>query len=168
MSNLYEKDGLRDYILVSGGTAVDSFDVLLFQDDDELTYLYGPTPDTAYRDAFRALKSETASASHARTAHSHFKKGRYREEILAARLAVEMGSGGSGKNVKERLSNAPQEVQDARTKLVGIRNVAVHEGGTRVEQSDARNALNAMTTVLDYLASTAEQRARKRAAGTGD
>lgn len=154
MSNLYEKDGPRDYILVSGGTAVDSFDVLLFRDDDELTYLHGPTPDTAYRDAFRALESETASASHARTAHSHYRKGHYREAILAARLAVEMGSGGSGKNVKERLSNAPQEVQDAGGALFDIRNVAVHEGGTRVEQSDAKGALVAMATVLEYLAST--------------
>lgn len=91
MPNLYEKDGYHDYVLVSGGTTVDSYDVLLFEDDDQLTYLLGPTPDTAYRDAFRVLEEESATAIHARTARTHFEGGRYREAVLAARLSVEMG-----------------------------------------------------------------------------
>jgi hypothetical protein len=42
MPNLYEKDGYHDYVMVSGGTAVDSYDVLLFECDAQLTYLLGP------------------------------------------------------------------------------------------------------------------------------
>lgn len=72
MPNLYEKDGYDDYVLVSGGTAVDSYDVLLFEGDAQLTYLLGPTPDTAYRDAFRVLKEESAAAAHSPTAVTHF------------------------------------------------------------------------------------------------
>lgn len=151
MPNLYEKDGFGDYVLVSGGTAVDSYDVLLFEGDDELTYLLGPSADTAYRDAFRRVASETATESHARTARTHFDKGHYREAILAARLAVETGCGGRGKHVKARLANAPQSVRDAGDTLYDIRHVAVHEGDTRVEQPDAIRALQAMTTVLTYL-----------------
>jgi len=44
MPNLYEKDGFDDYVLVSGGTAVDSYDVIRFQDNAELAYLLGPSP----------------------------------------------------------------------------------------------------------------------------
>lgn len=154
LSNLYEKDGFADYVLVSGGTAVDSFDVLLFQDDHDLTYLLAPTPDTAYRDAFRRLDAENAAQSHARTAHSHFDRGHYREAILSARLAVETGCGGGGKILKTRLATAPQDVKDAGDALFGFRNVAVHEGDTRIEQPDTKRALQAMATVLDYLGST--------------
>ncbi|MBT2520911.1 hypothetical protein [Arthrobacter sp. ISL-28] len=94
MPNLYEKDGYHDYVLVSGGTAVDSYDVLLFEDGAQLTYLLGPSPDTAYRDAFRVLEEESAAAAHSRTAVTHFESGRYREAVLYARLAVEMACGG--------------------------------------------------------------------------
>jgi hypothetical protein len=94
MPNLYEKDGYDDYVLVSGGTAVDSYEVLLFESDAQLTYLLGPTPDTAYRDAFRVLKEEPATAAHSRRAMTHFEDGRYREAVLFARLAVEMACGG--------------------------------------------------------------------------
>jgi hypothetical protein len=76
MPNLYEKDGYRDYVLVSGGTAVDSYDVLLFEDGAQLTYLLGPSPDTAYRDAFRVLEEESAAAAHSRPAWTHFEGGR--------------------------------------------------------------------------------------------
>ena len=39
MPNVYQKDGFDDYVLVSGGAATDSYDVLLFNDGAELTYL---------------------------------------------------------------------------------------------------------------------------------
>ena len=151
MPNLYEKDGHRDYILVSGAVAVDSYDVLLFEDGDRLTYLLGPTPDTAYRDAFRVLVEESAAATHSRTARMHFDGGRYREAVVFARLVVEMESGGGGLNVKKRLAGAPIDVSAVGDALFAKRNVAVHEGGTRVEQQDAREALRAMQCILDYL-----------------
>lgn len=151
MPNLYEKDGYHDYVLVSGGTAVDSYDVLLFKDGAQLTYLLGPTPDTAYRDAFRILEEESAAASHSRTAVTHFDGGRYREAVLSARLAVEMACGGRGKHVMRRLAGAPEDVSTAGHDLVTKRNIAVHEGDTRVEQPDAREAIRAMKRILDYL-----------------
>ncbi|MDQ4500753.1 hypothetical protein [Sinomonas sp. ASV322] len=151
MPNLYEKDGYHDYVLVSGGTAVDSYDVVLFEDDAQLTYLLGPTPDTAYRDAFRVLKEESAAAAHSRTAMTHFEGGRYREAVLSARLAVEMACGGGGADVKRRLDGAPQNVSTAGATLFARRNIAVHEGGTRVEQPDALEAIRAMMRLLDYL-----------------
>lgn len=151
MPNLYEKDGYRDYVLVSGGTAVDSYDVLLFEDGAHLTYLLGPSTDTAYRDAFRILEGESASASHSRTARTHFDGGRYREAIVSARLAVEVACGGRSRDVKARLTGSPQDVSMAGNTLFAKRNVAVHEGETRVEQQDAREALRAMQRILDYL-----------------
>lgn len=153
MPNLFEKDGFNDYVLVSGGTATDSFDVLLFDDGPELTYLLGPTPDTAYRDAFRALAEESAPESHARTAQAHFDSGRYREAVLSARLAVEMACGGDGAAVKRSLANAPSDVAIAGAGLFAHRNVAVHEGGTRVEQPDALKAIRLMHQILIYLVS---------------
>jgi len=157
MPNLYEKDGYHDYVLVSGGTAVDSYDVLLFEDGPELTYLLGPTPDTAYRDAFRALEEESAAAAHSRMAWTHVKGGQYREAVLSARLAVEMACGGGGADVKRRLADAPREVSTAGGALFEKRNTAVHEGGTRVEQSDAMQAIGAMKLILDYLTSQGDQ-----------
>ena len=151
MPNLYEKDGYRDYVLVSGGTAVDSYDVLLFEDGAQLTYLLGPSPDTAYRDTFRVLNEESAATTHARTARTHFECGRYREAVLSARLAVEMACGGGGGDVKRQLADAPQEVSTAGDVLYARRNAAVHEGGTRVEQQDALQALEAMKQIIDYL-----------------
>ena len=151
MPNLYEKDGYHDYVLVSGGTAVDSYDVLLFKDGAELTYLLGPTPDTAYRDAFRVLEEESAAAAHSRTAMTHFERGLYREAVLSARLAVEMASGGRAADVKRRLAGAPQVVSTAGDALYAQRHVAVHEGGTRVEQQDALESIRAMNRLLDYL-----------------
>jgi len=153
MPNLYEKYGYRDYVLVSGGTAVDSYDVLLFEDGARLTYLLGPSLDTAYRDAFRMPEGESAVASHSRTARTHFDGGRYRESVVSARLAVEMACGGRSLDVKRRLATAPQDVSTAGDTLFAKRNVAVHEGGTRVEQHDAREALGAMQRILDYLES---------------
>jgi hypothetical protein len=151
MPNLYERDGYDDYVLVSGGTALDSYDVLLFKDDAQLTYLLGPTPDTAYRDAFRVLTAESAATAHSRTAKAHFEGGRYREAILSARLAVETASGGRGADVKRRLAEAPQDIAATAAELYAQRHVAVHEGDTRVEQPDARKAIRAMTLLLDYL-----------------
>jgi hypothetical protein len=151
MPNLYEKDGYRDYVLVSGGTAVDSYDVLLFEGDAQLTYLLGPTPDTAYRDAFRVLKEDSPAAAHSRTAITHFESGRYRESVLAARLSVEMASGGGGPDIKRRLAGAPEDVAAAGQALYAKRKIAVHEGGTRVEQPDALEAIRAMNCLLAYL-----------------
>lgn len=152
MANLYQKDGFDDYVLVSGGTATDSYDVVLFNDGAELTYLLGPTPDTAYRDAFRVLTDEPAPEAHARTAKTHFDRGRYREAVLSARLAVETACGGRGFDVKRRLADAPADVTAAGDALYGKRHVAVHEGDTRVEQPDAIEAIRAMHRVLAYLA----------------
>lgn len=151
MPNLYEKDGYTDYVLVSGGTAVDSYDVLLFEDGSRLSYLLGPNPDTAYRNAFRTLEEESAAVSHSRTARTHFDGGRYREAIVSARLAVEIACGGRSRDVKPRLAGSPQDVSTAGDALFAKRNVAVHEGETRVEQQDAREALRAMHQILDYL-----------------
>lgn len=151
MPNLYEKDGFDDYALVSGGTAVDSYDVLRFNDGTELTYLLGPTPDTAYRDAFRALKDEAAATAHSRTAAAHLEDGRYREAILSARLAVEVACGGRGADVKRQLTGAPPEVLTAGSVLWDKRNLAVHEGDTRVEQRDAQEAIDAMNCLVDFL-----------------
>lgn len=151
MPNLYEKNGYRDYVMVSGGVAVDSYDVLLFNDGAELTYLLGPTPDTAYRDAFRILEEESAAAAHSRTAAEHFGRGLYREAILSARLAVEMASGGRPADVKRRLAEAPKVVLLAGDALYAQRHVAVHEGGTRVEQQDALESIRAMNSVLEFL-----------------
>ena len=151
MPNLYEKNGFHDYVLVSGGTAVDSYDVLLFEDGAQLTYLLGPTPDTAYRDAFRALEEESPAASHSRTAMRLFEGGRYREAVLSARLAVEMACGGGGAVVKKRLDAAPQDISALGKDLFEKRNIAVHEGGTRVEQPDAMEAIRAMKRILDFL-----------------
>ncbi|MBF0722354.1 hypothetical protein [Sanguibacter inulinus] len=153
MSNLYQKDGFDDYVLVSGAAATDSYDVMLFNDGVGLTYLLGPTPDTAYRDAFRALTEESAPTSHARTAHVHFDTGRYREAVLSARLAVETACGGRGTDVKRRLADAPIDVAAAGAALFRKRNVAVHEGETRIEQPDAAQAISAMCIVLAYLGS---------------
>lgn len=154
MPNLFEKDGFKDYVLVSGGTATDSFDVLLFNDGAELTYLLGPTPDTAYRDAFRALSEESAPEAHARTAQAHFDAGRYREAVLSARFAVEMACGGDGAAVKRSLASAPSDVATAGAELFAYRNVAVHEGGTRVEQPEALKAIRLMHQILGYQVST--------------
>lgn len=153
MPNIYQKDGFDDYVLVSGGAATDSYDVLLFNDGAELTYLLGPTPDTAYRDAFRELADESAPEAHARTAQTHFDTGRYREAVLAARLAVETACGGRGSDVKRRLADAPADVAAAGDALYGKRHIAVHEGDTRVEQPDATQAILAMRSVLAYLES---------------
>jgi hypothetical protein len=86
-------------------------DVVLFNDDVALTYLHGPSPDTAYRDVFRLLAEESAAMAHARIAQTHFESGRYREAVLSARLAVETACGGRGPDVKRRLAGAPAEVQ---------------------------------------------------------
>lgn len=152
--NLYEEDGYRDYVLVSGGTAVNSYDVLLFDDGDELTYLLGPSGDTAYKDAFRILEEESAAAMHARTAQTHFDGGRYCEAVLAARLAVEMACGDGGPAVKRRLADAPEDVSMAAETHYATRHIAVHEGGTRVEQPEALQAINAMKRIREYLDST--------------
>lgn len=152
MPRLYEKDGFDDYVLVSGGTAVDSFDVIRFEDGVELAYLLGPTPDTAYRDAFRAVKDEVAATAHSRTAVVHLVDGRYREAILSARLAVEVACGGRGADVKRQLTGATPDVVEAGKNLWDKRNLAVHEGDTRVEHQDAQEAVVAMNRLLDFLA----------------
>lgn len=154
MPNLYQKDGFDDYVLVSGGTATDSYDVLLYNDGDELTYLLGPTTDTAYRDAFRDLTEESAPVAHARTSQTHFNKGRYREAVLSARLAVETACGGRGTDVKRQLADAPADIKTEGDALYEKRHVAVHEGDTRVEQPDAIQAIRAMHSVLAYLGSS--------------
>ena len=146
-------DGFDDYVLVSGGAATDSYDVLLFNDGAELTYLLGPTPDTAHRDAFRALTDESAPEAHACTAQTHFDTTRYREAVLAARLAVETACGGRGPDVKRQLADASADGAAAGDALYGKRHIAVQEGDTRVEQPDATQAILAMHSVLAYLES---------------
>lgn len=151
LSNLYEKDGYRDYVLVSGGTAINSYDVIRYNNDSSLTYLLGPTADTAYRDAFRVSADEPAAAAHARTATAHLHDGRYREAVLAARLAVETACGGGGIITKRRLAGAPSDVLDAANALQERRHVAVHESETRIEQQDAEIAVRSMNRLLLYL-----------------
>lgn len=151
LSNLYEKDGYRDYVLVSGGTAVNSYDAIRYNNDSSLTYLLGPTADTAYRDAFRVSADEPAATAHSRTAAAHLQDGRYREAVLSARLAVETACGGGGIVAKQRLAGAPSDVSDAATALYEIRHVAVHESETRIEQQDAEMAVRSMDVVLAYL-----------------
>ena len=112
-----------------------------------------PTPDTAYRDAFRELTDESAPKAHARTAQTYFDTGRYREAVLAARLAVETACDGRGPDVKRRLANAPADIAASGDALYGKRHIAVHEGDTRVEQPDATQAILAMHSVLAYLES---------------
>lgn len=153
MPNLYERQGFDDYVLVSGRTTVDSPDSIRFADGDALTYLIGPTSDTAYRDAFRAISEEPVDRAHARNARAHLHEGRYREAILSARLAVEMACGGDGSAIKRRLADAPTDVTAAADALYEHRKVAVHEGGTRVEQQDAEQAVEAMKVVLAHLES---------------
>lgn len=151
LSNLYEKDGYRDYVLVSGGTAVNSYDVIRYNNGSSLTYLFGPTADTAYRDAFRVSAGEPAATTHARTATAHLHDGRYREAVLTARLAVETACGGGGIITKQRLAGAPSDVLSAATALRDKRHVAVHESETRIEQQDAEIAVRSMNEVLAYL-----------------
>jgi len=150
LGNLYERDGYRDYVLVSGGTTVDTYDVIRYQDGSELVYLLGPSPDTAYRDAFRRAEGESATAAHARTATTHLRDGRYREAILSARLAVETACGGGGAITRRRLADAPQ-VSAAALALFEKRNMAVHESDTRIEQHDAEDAVRLMNEVLSHL-----------------
>ena len=119
--------------------------------DDALTYLFGPSADTAYRDAFRLLKEETAAEAHSRTAQTHYEEGRYREAVLSARLAAEMAAGEGGPDVKQWLASAPPDAVAAAETLYAKRHVAVHEGGTRIEQPDARQAIRAMKILLEYL-----------------
>lgn len=136
LGNLYDKEGYRDYVLVSGGTTVDTYDVIRYQDDSDLSYLLGPSPDTAYRDAFRVTEEESAAAAHARTATTHLRDGRYREAVLSARLAVETACGGGGDITRRRLAEVPA-LSNAAFALFQKRNVAVHESETRIEQQDA-------------------------------
>jgi HEPN domain-containing protein len=89
--------------------------------------------------------------AHSDTAVMHFESGRYREAVLSARLAVEVAVGGRGEDVKRRLDGAPQDVSTAGRVLQMKRNIAVHEGSTRVEQKDAMEAIRAMKRLLDYL-----------------
>jgi hypothetical protein len=152
MPNLYEAGGYSDYVLVSGGAAVDSYDVLRLKNSGQLTYSLGPSPDTAYRDAFRILEEEAAAVTHSRTATAHLEQGRYREAVLSARLAAEMACGGGGLEIKRRLAGAPSDVIAAAALLYEKRNVAVHEGGTRIEQQDAEQAIRAMNVILEHLA----------------
>lgn len=62
-----------------------------------------------------------------------------------------MAGGGGGADVKRRLAGAPQDVSTAGHALYAKRNIAVHEGGTRVEQQDALEAIRTMKRLLDYL-----------------
>ncbi|WHE37795.1 hypothetical protein [Microbacterium sp. BDGP8] len=150
LANLYEKDGYRDYVLVSGGTTVDTYDVIRYEYDSKLTYIIGPTTDTAYRDAFRVMEEETAATAHARTAATHLRDGRYREAVLYARLAIEAACGGRGLTVANRLADAP-EVSKAAMALNELRHTAVHGLDTRIEQHDAEEAVRLMNQVLEHV-----------------
>lgn len=151
LPNLFEKNGFEAYVLVSGGTTVDTHDSIRFEGDDSLTYLIGPTPDTAYRDALRAPSEDLSTVAHLRTAHKHLYEGHYRASIVSARLAVESACGGGGSAIKNRLAAAPANVHTAARIVQEMRNVAVHESDSRIEQQEAEQALAAMTVVLEYL-----------------
>lgn len=151
LPNLFEKNEFEAYVLVSGGTTVDTHDSIRFEGDDSLTYLIGPTPDTAYRDALRALSEDFSTGAHVRTAHKHLYEGHYRAAIITARLAVESACGGGGKAIKNRLAAAPAIIQTAAKVVQEMRNIAVHESDSRIEQQQAEQALAAMTVVLKYL-----------------
>lgn len=150
LANLYEKDGYRDYVLVSGGTTVDTYDVIRYEDDSKLSYIIGPTTDTAYRDAFRIVDEETAATAHARTAATHLRDGRYREAVLSARLAIEAACGGRGLTVAKRLADSP-DVSDAAMALNELRHTAVHGLDTRIEQDAAEKAVRLMDQVLEHV-----------------
>lgn len=150
LANLYEKDGYRDYVLVSGGTSVDTYDVIRYEDTSRLTYIIGPTADTAYRDAFRVAEEEAAATAHARTAATHLRDGRYREAVLSARLAIEAACGGRGLTVANRLADSPANA-DAAMALNQLRHTAVHGLDTRIEQHDAEEAVRLMDQVLEHV-----------------
>lgn len=151
LPNLFEKNGFEDYVLVSGGTTVDTHDSIRFEGNDSLTYLIGPTPDTAFRDALRVPSEDLSTVAHLRTARKHLYEGHYRESIVSARLAVESACGGGGDAIKNRLAAAPANVQAAATVVQEMRHIAVHESDSRIEQQQAEQALAAMTVVLEYL-----------------
>lgn len=125
-----------------------------FNDGAERTFLLGPTPDPAFRVAFRELTDESAPKAHARTAQAHFDAGRYREAVLAARLSFETACGGGGPDLKRRLANVPADIAAAGDALYGKRHEAVHECDKRVEKPDATQAFFAMHSVLAYLESS--------------
>lgn len=132
--------------------------MLLFNDRAELTCLVCPTPDTDCRVDFREITDESAPEAHARAAQTHFGTARYRDAVLAARLAVEAACGGRGPGVKRRLADAPAYVAAARDALYGKRHIVVHEGDTRAEQpDDAPQAILAMHSVLAFLESNSSQ-----------
>ncbi|WP_461635323.1 DUF4145 domain-containing protein [Glutamicibacter soli] len=151
LPNLFEKNGFGAYVLVSGGTTVDTHDSIRFEGDDSLTYLIGPTPDTAYRDALRVPSEDHSTSAHVRTAKKHLYEGHYRAAIISARLAVESACGGGGGSIKKRLAAAPSNVHAAAKVVQEMRNIAVHESDSRIEQQEAEQALAAMKVVLEYL-----------------
>lgn len=153
MPNIYVKDGLEDFVVVSGIPTVDTYDVIRFGDNEHLAYLYGPTLEADVHEVAGAPGAHSAYRTHARSARESLYQGRYREAVLASRLAVELACGGDGLAIKRRLNDAPKAVQVAANKLRDLRSTAVHEGLTRIEQLDAESAVRAMDCVIAYVTS---------------
>ena len=153
MPNLYVKDGLEDFVLVSGIPTVDTYDVIRFGDDEHLAYLFGPTWHTDAHEAPGSPHAQSAYHTHARSARESLYQGRYREAVLSSRLAVELVCGGDGLAIKRRLSIAPEDIRVAANTLRDLRSKAVHEGLTRIEQLDAEAAVGAMNSVISHVTS---------------
>lgn len=113
--------------------------------------LLGPTPDTAYRDAFRVLQEEPAAAAHSRTAVTHVEGGRSREAVLSARLALEMASGGGGADVKRRLDGPPKDDSTADTSLLRGAISRRPRGRHKSRTAGRLEAIRAMKRPLNYL-----------------
>lgn len=65
-------------------------------------------------DAYTARgQRQRSPAVRAHSAQTHLDRSRYREAVLAARLAVETACGGRGPDVKRRLANASADVTTA-------------------------------------------------------
>ena len=151
MPNVYVKDGLEDFVVVSGIPTVDTYDVIRFGDCEHLAYLYGPTWLTGVHDVDESPGAQSAYRTHARSARESLNQGRYREAVLSSRLAVELACGGDGLAIKRRLNDAPETVQVAANNLRDLRSKAVHEGLARIEQLDAEAAVGAMNSVVAYV-----------------
>ena len=153
MPNVYVKDGLEDFVVVSGIPTVDTYDVIRFGESEHLAYLYGPTWHTDVHEVDGSPGAQSAYRTHARAARESLYQGRYREAVLSSRLAVELACGGDGLAIKRRLNDAPETVQHAANNLWDLRGKAVHEGLTRIEQLDAEAAVGAMNSVVAYVTS---------------
>lgn len=145
---LMDLNDLDDYVLISGVVLVDNQDSIAFRDGLDLSYLYGPTPQSdAYNHSGVAVRA--VWEQHANTARRKLRAGEYREAVTSSRLAVEAAIGDGGE-LKKASAAAPLEVAAALEDVKQQRDRAVHEPSTIIEQQDAENAVSAMETVLAW------------------